>query len=222
MGKLQDAFLKQIGKYMLVETPVAQADVCLVFGCQTPARCEALANHAADLYDKGLFNLIVVSGGVPDAAGTTEAMRMRDVLVKRGVPENIIRMEEQASNTGENVRFMKALLEKEKGVGTIKSAVAIGQIHAARRFVMTLERHWPELTKMFTAPHYYDVSREDWYKDKTFREEVLNEYRKIPNYKDNDFITEIDVDAMGQKIDILKNPPYQKPASRKTPPRFGT
>lgn len=222
MGKLQDAFLKQIGKYMLVETPVAQADVCLVFGCQTPTRCEALANHAADLYDKGLFNLIVVSGGVPDAAGTTEAMRMRDVLVKRGVPENIIRMEEQASNTGENVRFMKALLEKEKGVGTIKSAVAIGQIHAARRFVMTLERHWPELTKMFTAPHYYDVSREDWYKDKTFREEVLNEYRKIPNYKDNDFITEIDVDAMGQKIDILKNPPYQKPASRKTPPRFGT
>lgn len=222
MGKLQDAFLKQIGKYMLVETPVAQADVCLVFGCQTPTRCEALANHAADLYDKGLFKLIVVSGGVPDAAGTTEAMRMRDVLVKRGVPENIIRMEEQASNTGENVRFMKALLEKEKGVGTIKSAVAIGQIHAARRFVMTLERHWPELTKMFTAPHYYDVPREDWYKDKTFREEVLNEYRKIPNYKDNDFITEIDVDAMGQKIDNLNNPPYQKPAPRKTPPRFGT
>lgn len=210
MGKLTEAFLKTIGQYMLIETPIARADVCLVFGCQTPARCEALAHHAADLYEKGYFGLIAVSGGVPSPVdGKTEAERMRDVLLKRGVPADAILAEDTATNTGENVIRTKALLEREKGAGTISSVIAIGQMHASRRFVMTLERHWPEVQKMFTTPNYYGVPRDEFYKDPTFRREVLNEYRKIPLYKKTGFIAEIDVPQIADTARQL--PPPRKP-----------
>jgi len=122
-------------------------------------------------------------------------------------------VEDKANNTGENVRYMMDLLAREKGLENISSVLAIGQLHAARRFVMTLERHWPAVTKMFSAPNYYGVAKEDWYKDPVFREDVLREYRKIPDYKDKDFISEIDPAAMKQAIAVLPPPrgPLRKP-----------
>lgn len=220
MGKLSQAFLKTIGAYMLIETPVARADVCLVFGCKTPERREALANHAADLYEQGYFGLIAVTGGVPDKNGVTEAAHMRSVLLKRGVPADAILSEDAATNTGENVVLTRALLEREKGKGNIRTVIGIGQIHAARRFVMTLERHWPEVQKMFTAPNYYSVPREEFYNDPQFRREVLAEYRKIPLYRKTDFIREIDVDDLSAAARNLPRP--QKPSPRNPAPKhFG-
>lgn len=214
MGKLSQAFLKTIGAYMLIETPIARADVCIVFGCKTIERREALANHAADLYEQGYVGLIAVTGGVPDKNGVTEAAHMRDVLIKRGVPAGSILSEEQATNTGENVINTRALLEREKGKGTIQSVIGIGQMHAARRFVMTLERHWPEVKKMFTAPNYYGIPREEFYKDPVFRSEVLHEYRKIPAYRATGFIREIDVDHLADTARQLPPPQKPKPSPR--------
>jgi len=206
MGKLKQAFLKTIGAYMLIETPIARADVCIVFGCKNPKRREALANHAADLYEQGYFGLIAVTGGAPDKSGVTEAAHMRDILLKRGVPADAILSEETATHTGENVVKTKALLEREKGKGSIESIIAIGQMHASRRFVMTLERHWPETKKMFTTPNYYGVPRAEFYKDPLFRSEVLREYRKIPLYRQTDFIREIDVDHLSRTARALPPP----------------
>lgn len=197
MTKLSAAFLKEVGEYMLVETPLARADVCLVFGGE---RADELALHAASLYHKGYFGLIVVSGGVPTAKGALEAEQMKDVLVKNGVPADIILVEDKATNTGENVINSMALLDRNKGLSNIKSVMGIGQIHGSRRFLMTLERHWPNVTKMFTAPNYYPVSREDWHSDKQFRADVLREYAKIAPYKARDLIREVDMDKLAAQI----------------------
>ena len=61
MKKLSKEFLKAVGEYMLVETPLAKADLCLLFGGE---RADELAARAAELYHQGYFPLIVVSGGV--------------------------------------------------------------------------------------------------------------------------------------------------------------
>ena len=73
MKKLTAEFLKEIGEYMLVETPLARADLCLLFGGE---RADELANHAADLYHQGYFSLVVVSGGVKTSKGMLEAEQM--------------------------------------------------------------------------------------------------------------------------------------------------
>lgn len=204
MKKLSDEFLKAVGEYMLVETPLARADVCIVFGGR---HADELAEHAADLYHKGHFSLVVVTGGVKTAKGLMEAHQMRDVLLARGVPEDIILVEDRATNTGENVVYSMKLLDDKKGLGNIGSVLGIGQIHGSRRFIMTLEKHWPEVTKMFSTPNYYPVSRRDWHADEKFREDVLREFNKVAPYKEKGFIAEVDLEAMAKKISALPKPP---------------
>lgn len=203
MKKLTAEFLKEIGDYMLVETPLAKADMCLVFG---GAHADALATRAAELYHQGYFPLIVVSGGVPTDNGALEANRMHDRLVALGVPETAIRVEDRATNTGENVAFTMQLLKKTGEFDQIKSVLGIGQIHASRRFIMTLEKQWPETVKMFTAPNTFPVPREEWYKDRVFRHAVAHEFHKIPKYKARGFITEVNMKKLKEKISALPQP----------------
>ena len=162
---LSTAFLKRIGDYLLVETPLACADACILFGNNTHAA--HLAEQAADLYKQGYFSLIVVSGGVPMADGRLEAHCMRDVLLANGVPASAILIEDKSTNTGENVVNTKALLEKQDIA--VKSVLAIGHIQGSRRFLMTLERHWPQVIKMFTTTNCYSVPKDLWYTDPVFK-----------------------------------------------------
>ena len=198
-----------MGEYMLVETPLAKADACIVFGSNHHAA--HLAARAAELYKQGYFKLIVVSGGVPMADGRLEADCMRDVLLERGVPASAILVEDKARNTGENAVYARTLLEKEKGVGAVKSVLAIGHIQASRRFLMTLEKHWPEAIKMFTSSNCYGASRELWYTDPAFRQSVLSEHKKIAPYKARGFIKEIDLKKINQQISRLPKPSGQRP-----------
>lgn len=197
MKKLTPEFLKAVGDYMLVETPLAVADVCLVFG---NPHADHLAESAADLYHQGYFALIVVSGAPATDDGRPEAHRMRDVLVAKGVPADKILVEDKARNCGENVVLSMAILEEKVGLGNIKSVLAIGHIQASRRFLMTLERHWPEVLKMFTTHNCFGVPKEEWHTDPHFKSLVLAEYEKVPDYKAKGFIREIDLDATRRKI----------------------
>jgi uncharacterized SAM-binding protein YcdF (DUF218 family) len=208
MKNLTAAFLKAVGDYMLVETPLARADVCLVFG---NPHADHLAEQAAELYHRGYFSLIVVSGGVATGDGRLEAHRMRDVLLAKGVPAEIIMVEDKARNTGENVIYSMKLLDEKKGLGNIDSVLAIGHIQAARRFLMTLERHWPQVTKMFTTRNCFGVPKELWHTHPDFRAKVLSEYEKIPDYKAKDFIREIDLDRMKRKIAARPKPSGPRP-----------
>lgn len=211
-GNLSAAFLKEIGDYMLIETPLKKADVCIVFGNHHSVHS---AEQAAALYKKGYFKTILVSGGVPMKDGRLEADCMRDVLLAKGVPASAILVENKAKNTGENVIFSKALLEKTYGRGAINSVLAIGHIQASRRFLMTLERWWPGTAKMFTTTNCYKTPKDQWHTDPAFREAVLREYRKIAPYKALGFIREIDLEKINRQIAALPKPP------RSGPPQFG-
>lgn len=220
MKKLSKEFLKAVGEYMLVETPLAKADLCLLFGGE---RADELAAHAATLYHQGYFPLIVVSGGVKTSKGELEAFQMYDVLRAKGVPASAILIEDKATNTGENVTCTMKLLEKEGRLDSINSVIGIGQIHGSRRFLMTLERHWPKVLKMFTTPNYFPVSREDWLNDRTFRRAVLREYKKISPYKARGLIREVDMEKLKKEIAKQPQPSAGQPQPAKLkPPKYGT
>jgi uncharacterized SAM-binding protein YcdF (DUF218 family) len=210
MKRLTEEFLKRVGEYMLVETRLAKADMCLLFGGE---KADALADRAADLYHKGYFPLIVVSGGVPTSKGVLECDQMHDRLVALGVPEAAIRVENRATNTGENVLHTMELLKKTKEFGKIHSVLGIGQIHGSRRFLMTLEKQWPSVTKMFTAPNTFGATREKWFSDRMFRQAVLREFWKIPKYKARGIIAEVDIEALNDKI--ARRPLPEPPAPPK-------
>lgn len=208
-GRLSAAFLKAVGKYMLVETKLGVADLCIVFG---NPHADHLAAHAAKLYHQGYVKTIVVTGKPATDDGRPEAIRMRDVLVQKGVPASAILVEDKATNSGENVVNTIQLL-KDKGLfDKVNSIIAVGHVHAARRFLMTLEKHWPQPLKMFTTDNCFGAPREDWHKDAQFRAAVLSEYDKIPDYKTKGFIAEVDIDAINRRAGALPQPPRKPPA----------
>lgn len=118
---------------------------------------------------------------------------MADMLVARGVSKGCLTLEERATNTGENVEFSLPILEAEFGLRNVSSVIAIGKFRTSRRYLMTLQRHWPEVRKMLVPIHYHDVSRERWDDHVELREGILAEWRRIAPYLEKDFIREVDL-----------------------------
>ncbi len=75
--------------------------------------------------------MVVVTGGMGDNEPVSEASCMAFYLEARGVEQQRILLEEQATNTFENLKFTKALLE-QRGICTDNLLVVSNSAHLAR------------------------------------------------------------------------------------------
>lgn len=215
-------FARAVHDYLLIErTTLAPADFALVFGNKNIIG--ALAEQAAALYHSGHAPLIVVSGGVKVKGRLTEAEALRRDLLRRGVPDSAILTEPQAGHTGENVTFTRSLMAARGLEAGLGSVISIGHIVAARRFLMTLERHWPELHKMHVSANPFTVSAQDWHMHETFRRHALVEWRKVAPYLQQDLIREIDRAVLDAETTRRLNAPrVATPVSRPAPAPAGS
>lgn len=195
--RISEEFALAVHDYLLIaQTALAPADLCLIFG--NKHIIEPLATRAAALYHAGYAPLILASGGVKTKNRTTEAQALRQSLLAKGVPAASILTENKSTHTGENVLLSRALLEREGHAPCITSVIGIGHIVAARRFLMTLERHWPEIHKMQVSVNPFSVPPEAWHTHPHFHARALQEWRKIAPYQAEDKIREIDVDRLNR------------------------
>ena len=95
-------------------------------------------------------------------------------------------------HTGENVRFGRARVAETMDLAAIRSVVVIGKIGSARRYLMTLQKHWPGLRMSLAPVNYFGVPAERWHEHAEFRARVLSEFDKIPRYTAEGFLEEID------------------------------
>lgn len=181
--------LADIASYVMPETGVAPTDIGLVFG--TRHGVDEFCNETAALWRKGMFPLIVVSGGATLGIARTEAAIMAGKLEDLGVPGRAILLEHQATNTGENVIFSRAFLAQQGMLESISSVTAIGKIYSARRYLMTLERHWPGLRKHMAPVNFFGVCKDDWHSHEGFHDKVMAEFEKIPLYLQKGYLAEI-------------------------------
>lgn len=208
---------KQIADYLLVETALEPADVCIVFGNRD---LELSAKRAADLYKQGLFKRIVASGGVVDrASGQLQAEYVADELVRHGVPADAVIKENMSTNTGENVQFSMALMESEMGLDNVKSVMAVGRIEASRRYLMTIERWMPGRKLMIAPVSMHKTPKDQWHRDEKFRDGVLKELGKLSGYFKKGFISEV---SLTPRKSAPGNDNARRPARRrKRGPSFG-
>lgn len=200
---IKEEFARAVLDHLLIEqTALIPADFALVFGNKNII--EPLAQRTADLYHTGHFPLIVASGGVKTKSRQTEAEALRRSLIKKGVPGNDILLETQATHTGENVILTRALLEDKGLAQKFSSVISIGHIIAGRRFLMTLERHWPEIHKMQASANPFNVSVRDWYTHEVFRRHALKEWHKLAPYQAQDLIREVNIDSINRTTRIIK------------------
>ena len=111
-------------------------------------------------------------------------------MVERGIPSEHIIEEHRAMNTGENVIFSLPILDAALGLKNIRSVICLGNRWTARRYPMTLHRHWPEVEKMLVTVDSCATPLALWHTDPEFRRRVLDEWDKIEPYKAKGFIAE--------------------------------
>jgi uncharacterized SAM-binding protein YcdF (DUF218 family) len=106
-----------------------------------------VADTTADLYHRGMMPLIVFTGATSrttrDRMPRGEAEHYRERAMELGVPADAILVEPRARNTGENIRFSRALLE-ERGAA-VSSVLLISKPYEERRAYATARKLWPEV-----------------------------------------------------------------------------
>jgi uncharacterized SAM-binding protein YcdF (DUF218 family) len=180
--------IAEINARHLIRTPLKPADLLFVFG--TRENVGRRVDEAWRLWRDGFFRWSIVSGGMTPGAALSECEVIKTAMVARGIPAERILEEHRATNTGENVIFSLPVIEAALGLKNIRSAICLGNTWTARRYPMTLHRHWPEVEKMLVTVDGFDAPRALWHTDAVFRTLVLAEWDKIEPYKAKGFIAE--------------------------------
>jgi uncharacterized SAM-binding protein YcdF (DUF218 family) len=180
--------IAEINSTHFADTPLKPADLLFVFGTREDVGLRVDTAHR--LWREGLFHWAIVSGGVTPGSHLSECAIIKPVMVARGIPQNRILEEHRALNTGENVVFSLPVLDAALGLANIRSVICLGNTWTARRYPMTLQRHWPEVEKMLVTVDSFGLPRPLWHTDAEFRRRVLSEWDKIEPYKASGFIAE--------------------------------
>ena len=183
-----EAEIAEINARHLISTPIKPADLLFVFG--TREDVARRVDEAFRLWREGFFRWSIVSGGVTPGSKLSECEVIKSAMVEGGVPPERILEEHCATNTGENVTFALPIIDAALGLKNIRSVICLGNTWTARRYPMTLHRHWPEVEKMLITVDTFATPRALWHTDPVFRRRILAEWDKIGPYKAQGFIAE--------------------------------
>lgn len=112
-----------------------------------------VADTTADLYYWGMMPLIVFTGATSrttrDRMPRGEAEHYRERAMELGVPGDAILVEPRARNTGENIRFSRALLEERRAA--VSCVLLVSKPYEERRAYATARKLWPEVEWVSTS-----------------------------------------------------------------------
>lgn len=180
--------IAEINRTHLIDTPLQPADLLFLFGTREDVALRVAT--AARLWREGYFRWSIVSGGVTPGSEQSECTIIKAAMVGAGIPADRILEEHRAMNTGENVIFALPIIDAALELRTIRRVICLGNTWTARRYPMTLHRHWPEVTKLLLTVDSFATPRTLWHTDAEFRRRVLHEWDKIEPYKTKGFIAE--------------------------------
>jgi hypothetical protein len=120
-------------------------DAIVIGGC----RDIGLAQRAAELYHAGISKQILITGYRPGYMQVTEAELLAAKCVELGVPKEVIILEKEARNTGENIRLAARALQ-ERNIST-HSVILIHKPYMSLRFLATAQAQWPTPQPYFYA-----------------------------------------------------------------------
>ena len=177
--------IEHITQTVFVASESQLTDLLFIFGTSTIDN-EILESVARDCL-QGRFSKVLVtglSGRLYDETGKPVARIMRDELIARGVPSDIILVQDRSTNTLEDVVFSLDILEQHSI--SPESIAFLCKAHHSGRCLRTLRKFFPSQTlSPVTYLAEYDgvkVSKADWYRHAVSRGRVYGEYLRIIKY----------------------------------------
>ena len=144
------ALAKILWDYHHMNHSLERMDCILVLGSHDLR----VAERGAEIYLQGWAPLIVFSGGLGNLTRhiwkDPEADQFAAIAVQKGVPEKAILIENQSTNTGENILFTQRLLQKNN-VQPL-SFIVVQKPYMERRSYATFMKHWPDKHLLVTSP----------------------------------------------------------------------
>ncbi len=141
---------KQLWDYHHMNHVLKKSDCILALGSHDLR----VAERAAELYLGGWAPLVIMSGGLGNLTKEiwteTEAGQFAAIAIQKGVPPDSILIENQSTNTGENIAFTQQLL-LEKKINP-QSFIVVQKPYMERRAFATFKKYWPDKELLVTSP----------------------------------------------------------------------
>jgi len=164
-----DKLAKVIWDYCKMRQDLVKSDAIIALGSMDLR----IAEKAAELWHRNLAPVIVTSGGFGRLTGSnwteTEAKKFAEVLYSKGISKDKVLIEDNSTNTAENIRLSIDLLK----LNSIqpKRLIIISQPYMERRAYVTFLKLFPNIEVFVTSP---DVSYELYPTKEITKEDVLN------------------------------------------------
>jgi uncharacterized SAM-binding protein YcdF (DUF218 family) len=160
---------KQLWNYHKVNHVIEKSDCILALGSHDLR----VAERAAELYLQGFAPLVIMSGGLGNFTKEMwtekEADKFAKIAIQKGVRKDAILIENNSTNTGENILFTQKLLH-EKGLDP-KSFIVVQKPYMERRSYATFKKHWPDKRLLVTSPQ---ISFEEYPNEEIQMEKVIH------------------------------------------------
>lgn len=176
--------------YMNLHMEPEKAEVIVGFGCYN----EEIALRCAQLYFEGYAPQILFTGGLgrntKQMWTEPEARRFAAVALAAGVPENRILIEDQSTNTAENILFTRRILEPRK----IHEILGVHKPFMERRVFAAMGVYWPQAKFTVTSPQvsieeYIALSEKQGIDEHRVIAILAGDYQRITVYAEKGYQT---------------------------------
>lgn len=172
--------------YLKLGQPLAVCDCVIALGSHDLR----VAEHAARLVLEGWAPVLVCSGGLGRLTRSmwheAEARKFARIARQIGVPFERIIIEDQSTNTGQNIQFSRDMLNAKGCI--IRRALLVHKPYMERRSLATALKVWPEAEFHVSSP---PIAFENYPNEAISREEVINamvgDFQRILVYPDMGF-----------------------------------
>jgi uncharacterized SAM-binding protein YcdF (DUF218 family) len=167
------ALAEKLWHYHQMKHQLEPADAILVL-CSHDKK---VAERGAQLLLDGWAPLLIVSGGLgvitKNIWSEPEADQFAAIAISLGVPREKIIIENQSTNTGENILFTKRLLA-QKQIDP-RRFILVQKPYMERRSFATFRKHWPEKEVIVTSPQVsFDEYLENYVNSELSADEVVS------------------------------------------------
>lgn len=142
--------LQVLWDYMRIDDPLTTADCIVAFGSYNTD----VARRSAQLYLEGYAPCLLMTGGLGRSTegrwSAPEAEVFARIAMEMGVPEHAILIENQSTNTGENIRFSQALL-RDRNI-PVHKIIGVQKPYMGRRLYASLAKQWEGIDALITSP----------------------------------------------------------------------
>jgi len=182
---------KNIWDYMLMHHTLKPMDAIFALGSNDTK----VALRATELYLQGYGSWVICAGGNGKDSRflRPEAEIFSKIIIDAGVPRDKVIIENKSANTGENILFVKKLLQ-ERGLH-LNSFILVQKPYMERRTYATALKQWPEAEVLVTSPQ---ISFEEYWRGEEYNKErsiatMVGDLLRIREYPALGFQVEQDI-----------------------------